>query len=105
MLSQLPKAESAEREIRLIVCHMKFARFPAYKDLAGFAFATSEINEATVRTLHRCEVMDGARNMVLTGGPGIGKTHIATAIGIQAIRYHRREVRFFPTIELVNVLK
>ena len=82
MLSQLLKAELAEREVRLIACHMKSARFPAHKDLAGFDRATSEINEATVRTLHRCEVMDGARNVVLTGGPGIGKTHIATAIGI-----------------------
>jgi len=105
MLSQLPKAGLAEPEVRLIVCHMKFARLPAYKDLAGFAFAISEINEATVRTLHRCEVMDGARNVVLTGGPGTGKTHIATAIGIQAIGHHRRELLFFPTVELVNVLE
>ena len=48
---------------------MKSARFPAYKDLSGFDFATSEINEVTVRTLHRCEFMDGAQNVVLIGGP------------------------------------
>jgi DNA replication protein DnaC len=51
MLSQLLKAELAEREVRSIAYHMKSARFPAYKDLAGFDFAASEINEATVRTL------------------------------------------------------
>ena len=105
MLSQLLKAELAEREVRSIAYHMKSARFPAYKDLAGFDFATSEINEATVRTLHRCEFMDGAQNLVLIGGPGTGKTHIATAIGIHAIEHHRRKVRFFSTIELVNALE
>ena len=47
MLSQLLKAEMAEREVRSIAYHMKSARFPAYKDLSGFDFATSEINEAT----------------------------------------------------------
>jgi len=56
---------------------------PAYKDLSGFDFAASEINEATVRQLHRCEFMDGAQNVVLVGGPGTGKTHVATALGIQ----------------------
>lgn len=55
MLSQLLKAEIAEREVRSIAYHTKVARFPAYKDLTGFDFASSEINEATVRQLHRCE--------------------------------------------------
>lgn len=105
ILSQLLKAELAEREVRSIAYHMKAARFPAYKDLSGFDFAASEINEATVRTLHRCEFMDGAQNVVLIGGPGTGKTHAATALGIQAIEHHRRKVRFFSTIELVNALE
>ena len=105
MLSQLWKAELAEREVRFIASHMKSARFPAYKDLSGFEFATSEITEATVRTLHRCDFMDGAQNVVLIGGPGTGKTHVATAIGVQAIEHHRRKVRFFSTIELVNALE
>ena len=84
---------------------MKAARFPAYKDLSGFDFAVSEINETTVRQLHRGEFMDGAQNVVLIGGPGTGKTHVATAIGVQAVEHHRRKVRFFSTIELVNVLE
>jgi hypothetical protein len=105
ILSQLLKAELAEREVRSIAYHMKSARFPAYNDLSGFDFAASEVNEATVRTLHRCEFMDGAQNVVLIGGPGTGKTHVATALGIQAIEHHRRKVRFFSTIELVNALE
>ena len=96
MLAQLLKAEVAEREVRSIAYHMKAARFPAYKDLSGFDFAASEINEATVRALHRCEFMDGAQNVVLIGGPGTGKTHVATALGVQAVEHHRRKVRFLP---------
>ena len=42
---------------------------------------------------------------VVQGGPGTGKTHVATALGIQAIEHHRRKVRFFSTIELVNALE
>ncbi len=105
MLSQLLKAELAEREVRSIAYHMKSARFPAFKDLSDFDFAASEINEATVRTLHRCEFMDGAQNVELIGGPGTGKTHVATALGVQAIEHHRRKVRIFSTIELVNALE
>ncbi len=66
---QLLKAEMAEREVRSIAYHMKAARFPAYKDLAGFDFQASDINEATVRQLRSCAFIDGAQNVVLIGGP------------------------------------
>tara|TARA_R100000935_G_scaffold27031_1_gene47132 strand:+ start:2944 stop:3093 length:150 start_codon:yes stop_codon:yes gene_type:complete len=49
--------------------------------------------------------MDGAQNVVLIGGPGTGKTHVATALGVQAVEHHRRIVRFFSTIEFVNTLE
>ena len=105
ILSQLLKAEMAEREVRSIAYHMKVARFPAYKDLAGFIFASSDINEASVRQLHRGEFMENAENVVLIGGPGTGKSHVATAIAVQAIEHQRRKVRFFSTVELVNALE
>ena len=83
----------------------KAARFPTYRDLAGFDFASSEVNEALVRQLHRCEFLEDTHNVVLVGGPGTGKTHLATAIGVQAIEHHRKRVRFFSTVELVNALE
>ncbi len=49
--------------------------------------------------------MADAHNVVLVGGPGTGKTHLATAIGLQAIEHHRKRVRFFSTVELVNALE
>jgi hypothetical protein len=44
MLSQLLKAETSEREVRSVAYQIKAARLPAYKDLSGFDFASSEIN-------------------------------------------------------------
>jgi len=104
-LSQLLKAEMAEREVRSVAYHTKAARFPAYKDLASFDFAASEVNEATVRQLHRGEFTERADNVVLIGGPGTGKTHLATALGVQAIEHGRKKVRFFSTVDLVNALE
>ena len=105
ILSQLLKAETAEREVRSIAYQIKAAHFPAYKDLAGFDCAASEINEALLRQLHRGDFIDGADNVVLIGGPGTGKTHIATAIGVHAIEHLRKKVRFYSTVDLVNALE
>ncbi|CAG9187118.1 IS21-like element helper ATPase IstB [Cupriavidus pampae] len=105
ILSRLLKAELTEREVRSLAYQMKVARFPAYRDLMGFDFACSEVNEALVRQLHRCEFLESAHNVVLVGGPGTGKTHIGTAIGVQAVEHHHRRVRFYSTIELVNTLE
>ena len=105
LLHQLIKAEVADREVRSINYQMKVARFPAHRDLSGFSFTDSAINESLVRTLHRCKFLDQTENIVLIGGPGTGKTHIATAIGVEAIVHHHRRVRFLSTVELVNALE
>jgi DNA replication protein DnaC len=105
VLEALLKAEVAEREVRSINYQMKTARFPTHRDLNGFDFADSTVNEALVRSLHRGEFIGDAHNVVLIGGPGMGKTHLATAIGLQAIVHQHRRVRCFSTIELVNVLE
>jgi DNA replication protein DnaC len=105
LLDQLIRAEVADREVRSINYQMKIARFPAHRDLTGFQFADSAVSEALVRTLHRCDFVQQTENIVLIGGPGTGKTHIATALGIEAIVHHHRRVRFVSTVELVNTLE
>ena len=105
ILDTLLKAEVAEREVRSINYQMSVARFPAYRDLTTFEFTESQVDEALVRALHRCEFIEDAQNVVFVGGPGTGKTHLATAIAVQAIQHHRFRVRFLSTIELVNQLE
>jgi len=90
--------------VRSVASQLK-ARFPVYRDLAGFDFSSSEVNEALVRQLHRCDFIEPVDNVVLVGGPGTGKTHIATALGVQAIEHHKKRARFFSTVELVNALE
>jgi DNA replication protein DnaC len=105
VLEMLLNAESAEREVRSINYQMKAAKFPAYRDLAGFDFTQSPVDEALVNSLHRCEFIEDTHNLVLVGGPGTGKSHLATAIAVQAIQHHRLRVRFLSTVELVNALE
>ena len=56
ILSQLLKAETADREVRSTAYQLNAVRFPNYRDLAGFDFASSEVNEALARQLHRCVI-------------------------------------------------
>ena len=105
ILESLLKAEVAERDVRSIQYQMKAARFPAYRDLASFNFTQSTVDETLIRSLHRCQFIEDTQNLVLVGGPGTGKTHLATALGVQAIQHHRYRVRFLSTIELVNALE
>jgi len=83
---------------------MKVARFPAHRDLSDFSLAGSTVKEGQVRTLHCCKFLAQTENILLMCGPGTGKTHIATAIGVEAIVHHHRRVRFLSTVELVNAL-
>ncbi len=105
VISQLIKAESAYREVRSMAYQMRAAKFPAHKDLTGFVFEESQVDEALVRELHSLKFANSAFNVVLLGGPGTGKTHLATSIGIEALRKHGKRVRFFSTVELVNMLE
>ena len=57
ILNMLLKAEVADREVRSINYQMKIARFPAYRDLTGFDFKQSTVNEGLITSLHRCEFL------------------------------------------------
>ena len=84
---------------------MNRLRLPTLLPLLRFDFAANEINETLVRQLHRGDFISDGDNVVLIGRPGTGKTHIATAIGAQAVEHHRTKVRFYSAVELVNMLE
>lgn len=105
LMKALLDAEVADRGVRAIAYQNLVARFPAHRDLVGFDFNSSTVDESLVRELHKTEFTDHVANVVLIGGPGTGKTHLATALGVEAINRHRKRVRFHSTIELVNTLE
>ena len=105
LMHTLLKAEAAERQVRSIHHQLKTARFPHYRDLSTFDFAQSTVDEALIRQLHQGDFMQQRHNLIFVGGPGTGKTHLATALGVQAITHRQRRGRFFSTVELVNTLE
>ena len=102
-MRQLIEAETAERTVRSTAFRWS-GRFPTHRDLAGFDFSAAHVDEALVRELHQAKFIDTAQNVVSIGGPGTGKTHLGTAIGVQALRTHAKRVPFFSTVELVTHL-
>jgi hypothetical protein len=74
--------------------------------LASFYFEVSPVDPKLVAQLATCcEFTAAAHNVVLVGGPGTGKTHLATALGVAGIGTHGKRVRFYGTVDLVNALE
>jgi DNA replication protein DnaC len=105
LIEHLLQAEHTYRAMASVSHQMKAAKFPLHRDLAGFDFASSKVDEDLVGRLATLEFSDTAQNVVLIGGPGTGKTHLATAIGVSAIASRGKRVRFYSTVDLVNLLE
>jgi DNA replication protein DnaC len=105
LLEHLLQAEAVNRHMRSIAHQTKAARFPVHRDLAGFNFEASQVDRALVHKLADLSFTQDAQNVVLIGGPGTGKTHLATALGISGLTQHGKKVRFYSTVDLVNALE
>jgi DNA replication protein DnaC len=104
ILLDLLTAELAERRIRSIRYRLHQAKFPVDKDLDHFNFEESPVNETQVRSLYEGSFLKDKSNIILVGGTGSGKTHLAIAIARQSIRNGKRG-RYFNLLDLVNQLE
>ena len=105
LIEHLLQAEHAQRAFASVRHQMKAAKFPLHRDLAGFDFEGVKVDKKLVNQLSTLEFTDTAQNVVLIGGPGTGKTHLATAIGVAGIAAKGKRVRFYSTVDLVNELE
>jgi DNA replication protein DnaC len=104
IVGDLLSAEIAEKQARSIKYQMTTARLPLAKDLGDFTFDGTPINATLVHDLAGGGFLAHERNVVLVGGTGTGKTHLAIAIARACIRNGARG-RFFNVVDLVNKLE
>ena len=104
IVGDLLAAEIAEKQARSIKYQMTTARLPLAKDLGDFTFDGTPINATLVHDLAGGGFLAHERNLVLVGGTGTGKTHLAIAIARACIRNGARG-RFFNVVDLVNKLE
>ena len=96
-------AEISEKQARSIKYQMTIAKLPLAKEVDEFDFDAAEVNETLIRDLATGDFLDHQRNLVLIGGTGTGKAHLAVSIARACIRNGRRG-RFFNVVDLVNKL-
>ena len=103
-LARLIELELIDREARMIDRRIKAARFPALKGLESFNFdAIPALNKKLVLDLARSEFVDRRENIIALGPSGVGKTHVAIAIGLAACQ-HGIKTRFATAAALVHEL-
>ena len=106
ILGALLRAEIADKTARSIKYQMASARLPTAKELADFDFdfAASPVNEPLIRDLAMGGFLEAKRNIMLVGGTGTGKTHLAVAIARSCIRKGARG-RCYNVVDMVNHLE
>ena len=101
IIGTLLQTEVADKQARSIKYQMTSAKLPTAKELADFDIAASPVNEPLIQELSGGDFLESKRNIVLVGGTGTGKTHLAVAIARACIRKGARG-RFYNVVNLVN---
>jgi DNA replication protein DnaC len=103
-LDRLLEEEVATRLVRTVEMRTKLARFPFIKTLDQFDFSFQpSIDERLLKELATLRFIANAENVVFLGPPGVGKTHLAIALGLAAIS-QGQHVHFLSAGELTNLL-
>ncbi|HEY9550466.1 MAG TPA: IS21-like element helper ATPase IstB [Kiloniellaceae bacterium] len=103
-VGDLLTAEISEKQARSIKYQITIAKLPLAKDIEDFTFDGTPVNETLAHELAGGDFLAHQRNVVLVGGTGTGKTHLAIAIARACIRDGARG-RFFNVVDLVNKLE
>jgi DNA replication protein DnaC len=104
IVGDLLQSEIAEKQARSIRYQLSIAKLPLAKDIDDFDFKNTPVNESLVKDLATGTFVADQRNVVLVGGTGTGKSHLAIAIARALIRNGTRG-RFFNVVDLVNRLE
>ena len=100
----LLQAQSDASDTRACDTLQRLAGFPARKMIEDFDFSfQASINRKQVAELASCAFVERAENVILLGPPGVGKTHLAIALGVKAAS-HRMQVKFTTAARLVASL-
>lgn len=103
-LDRLLEGECQRRETNGIARRIKEARFPLRKDLTEFNWSwPRKINKSQIQNLFRLAFVEAHANVVFIGGVGVGKTHLATALGRRACELGHT-VLFATAVDIVNTL-
>jgi DNA replication protein DnaC len=103
-LDRLLDLEASARYERDVAMKRKLAHFPFFKTLEEFDFSFQpSINERQVRELATMRFLANGENILLLGPPGVGKTHLAIALGMAAI-VQRNHVYFLTMVDLIEML-
>lgn len=104
-LTNLLNYEQKRREEKQIERYMKWAAFPYHKELEEFDVREqTTLSQRQLNQLQELTWLDQLYNLILLGPPGVGKTHLSVALGIEAI-HQGYQVSFLPMGELVQILK
>ena len=104
ILGALLKEEIAVKHARSISYQMRIAKLPLAKEIEEFNFKGTPINAQLVRDLGSGAFLEHQRNVVLIGGTGSGKSHLAIGITRNCIRLGKK-ARYFNVVDLVNRLQ
>ena len=85
-LTEALQTEWRGRRTKAVEARLKMARFPWVKTLDQFDFLFQpSIDRKVIRELGGLSFVDRAENVILLGPPGVGKTHLAIALGVKAV--------------------
>lgn len=104
LLERLLAGELEAKKTRSVAARLRKSRIPVIKTLDQFNFSwPTKINADLVRYLFRLKFLENSVNVVLIGGVGMGKTHLASALAYEACQYSK-SVLFTSTLKMVQTL-